>query len=70
MTTMDLICMSTSVDCCPVYGCCVNERKLPYCGKCPELMCERFTRFRDPNRSEEETRTGLLQMEQELRARK
>jgi len=58
------------VECCPVYDCCVNERKLPHCGKCPELMCERFTRFKDPNRSEEETKVVLLQMEQELRARK
>ena len=54
------------VECCPVYDCCVNERKLPHCGKCPELMCERFTRFKDPDRSEKEAEDVLLRMEQEL----
>lgn len=59
-----------SVDCCPVYDCCVNERKRPHCGKCPDLVCERFTRFKDPDRSEEESRAVLLEMELELRDRK
>jgi hypothetical protein len=54
----------------PVYNCCVNERKLPHCGKCPELMCERFSRFRDPDMSGEQSAAVLLQMEKELRARK
>jgi hypothetical protein len=59
-----------SVECCPVYDCCVNERKLPHCGKCPELMCERFSRFKDPDRNEEQTLSVLRLMEKELRARK
>ena len=59
-----------NAECCPVYQCCTYERKLPHCGKCPELMCERFTRFRNPEMSEEETRTVLLSREQELRSRK
>ena len=58
------------IDCCPVYGCCVNEKHLPHCGKCPELMCERFTRFRDPGVSEEESSRVLARMEKELRARR
>ena len=57
------------VECCPVYDCCVNEKKLPHCGKCPDLVCERFTRFKDPGMSEEEAAAALLQMEHELRAR-
>ena len=57
-------------ECCPVYDCCVNEKKLPHCGKCPELVCERFTRFKDPNRSEEEMQGVLLEREKELRGRK
>jgi len=48
----------------------VNERNLPHCGKCPELMCERFSRFKDPDRNEEQTKAVLFQMEHELRARK
>jgi hypothetical protein len=59
-----------SLESCPVYDCCKNERKLPHCGKCPELMCERFTRLKDPDRSEEENRMVLVDMEHELRARK
>jgi hypothetical protein len=61
---------NVSVECCPVYDCCVNERKLPHCGKCPDLICERFTRFKDPAMNEEQAQALLLDMEQELRGRK
>jgi hypothetical protein len=57
------------VDICPIYDCCVNDRMLAHCGKCPELICERFTRFKDPGLTEEETRASLRDMEQELRQR-
>jgi hypothetical protein len=57
-------------DICPIYDCCVNERKLPHCGKCPELMCERFTRFKDPAMTAEQAQTVLIKMEEELRSRK
>lgn len=55
---------------CPVYECCVHERKLPHCGRCPDLICERFTRFKDPGMSDEESEAGLIRMEKELRSRK
>jgi len=58
------------VGCCPVYDCCTNDRKLPHCGKCPDLVCERFTRFREPGTSDEQVREGLAVMERELRNRK
>jgi predicted PP-loop superfamily ATPase len=57
-------------DVCPVYDCCVNGRKLPHCGKCAEMICERFTRFKDPGMSEEQLRETLAAIERELRARK
>lgn len=57
------------VDCCPVYDCCTNERKLPHCGKCPDLVCERFTRFKDPDMSDAEAVDCLAAMERELRGR-
>ena len=57
-------------DCCPVYDCCVNERKLPHCGKCPDLMCERFTRFKDPDMTDEQAAECLATMERELKRRK
>jgi hypothetical protein len=59
-----------SLECCPVYDCCVTGRKLPHCGKCPELMCERFTRLRDPEISDEEAAACLAAMEANLRARR
>lgn len=58
------------VDCCPIYDCCVNERKLLHCGKCPDLICERFTRFKNPETSEEQQSAHLMAMERELRARR
>lgn len=54
---------------CPVYSCCTTERELPHCGHCPDLMCEGFTRFRDPDMSEEETQKVLAAMVQNLKTR-
>jgi len=55
---------------CAIYDCC-NNRKLPHCGKCPDLMCERFNRIRDdPHLNEAEAAACLIAMERELRARK
>ena len=59
-----------NVDCCPVYDCCVNDRHLPHCGKCPDLVCERFTRFKDPDMTEAEAAACVAEMERELRSRK
>jgi hypothetical protein len=53
---------------CPIYDCCVNERKYPHCGKCPDLMCE-LTRFKDPDMTPEQARTFLVRMEKDLRSR-
>lgn len=58
------------IDTCPIYDCCINDRMLPHCGKCPDLICERFTRFKDPGLSEDEAQAALRRMEQDLRARK
>jgi hypothetical protein len=59
-----------SMECCPVYDCCVNERTLPHCGKCPDLMCGRFTLLKDPDKSDEQAAACLAAMEKELRTRK
>ena len=59
------------IDQCQIYSCCTSERKLPHCGKCPDLMCERFNRIRDiPGITEEQVTECLGAMERELRARK
>jgi len=58
------------IETCPIYECCVTERKFPHCGRCPDLMCERFTRFKDPDMTEEQARDVLSRMEAELRSRR
>ena len=55
---------------CPVYECCVTERNYQHCGKCPDLMCERFSRFKDPDMTDEQAREVLAMMEADLRSRK
>jgi hypothetical protein len=37
----------------------VNERGLVHCGLCKEMPCERFTRIKDPNTTEEQDRECL-----------
>jgi len=57
-------------DRCAIYECCANDRKFPHCGKCPDLMCDRFDRIRDnPDMDEREAAACLTAMEKELRAR-
>lgn len=59
------------IDQCRIYACCTTERKLPHCGKCPDLMCGRFNRIRDtPGITEDQATECLAAMERELRARK
>jgi hypothetical protein len=55
---------------CPVYACCTGERHFAHCGECPDLLCERFTRYRDPDVGEEEGRAGLETRKARLLARK
>ena len=42
-----------TADICPVYKCCL-DKAVEHCGKCGEMPCERWTRYKDPNVSEEE----------------
>jgi hypothetical protein len=59
------------IDRCAIYDCCTNERKFPHCGKCPDLMCERFDRIKDnPDMNDAEAAACLAAMERDLRARK
>jgi hypothetical protein len=59
------------IDRCAIYECCTNDRKLPHCGKCPDMMCERFNRLReDPDMNDAEVTACLAAMETELRSRK
>lgn len=58
------------IDQCAIFQCCTTEKNLPHCGKCPDLLCEKFTRYRQPGMSDEQVAAGLAAMEKELRARK
>lgn len=59
-----------NIACCPIYDCCVNNLNLPHCGHCERLVCDLFTKFRDPEMSDEDVEISLARQEQELRARK
>lgn len=54
---------------CPVYSC-VQERGIAHCGFCDEMPCERYTRFRDPDMSEEELMESLRKQKEELTRRR
>jgi len=51
---------------CPIYDCCVNERKHERCNECSELPCKRYYQYRDPELSDEanaklnDLRIGML----------
>lgn len=58
------------IDRCAIYDCCTNVRKLPHCGKCPDLMCERYNRiYETPGITDEQAKEALAAMEKELRSR-
>lgn len=50
---------------CAVYDCCVNNKKLKYCGTCPNLPCNRFTK--DPTISDEQNAENLKKMVSRLK---
>lgn len=58
------------INCCPIYDCCVNDKKLLHCGKCPDLIRERFTKFKNPEVSDDMQVGMIAAMEQELHVRK
>lgn len=46
---------------CGIYKCCIEERKLPHCGQCPELPCEQYE-LQDPTKTPEENAEDRRQM--------
>lgn len=52
---------------CSIYRCCVEEKKLPHCGRCSELPCSRYDQ-QDPTRTPEENAAGLKKMLEVLRS--
>lgn len=49
-----------TIEVCPLYDCCINEKQLEHCGLCDEFPCETFNELRDPSLSEEEAKEALL----------
>ena len=41
------------VDVCPLYDCPVNKKGYKTCGECPELPCQLFYDWKDPDMSDE-----------------
>ena len=45
---------------CPLFKCCVNEKKLIHCGKCSDLPCNLFYEMKDPEMSDEEHKKSVI----------
>ncbi len=58
------------IECCPLFDCCINKKKIEHCGLCDELPCETFKNFYDPSLSPEEAEESVLTRENELIQRK
>jgi hypothetical protein len=54
---------------CPLFDCCVNQRKLEHCGLCDEFPCKTFLTLRDPSLSDEEFRKSVTARHDALRER-
>ncbi len=54
---------------CPVYDCCVNERRLEHCGLCDSMPCGRFTQIKEPNVTEAQEQECLRARVAELKRR-
>jgi hypothetical protein len=48
----------TGENICPVYSCCMLEKKYEHCGKCALLPCEKYHRG-DPTKTKEENQQVL-----------
>jgi hypothetical protein len=59
-----------SVNICPLYDCCVNNKKLEHCGLCNDLACDLFKSFYDPSLSPEEAEKSVSSRQNELLKRK
>lgn len=55
---------------CPIYDCCINQRKLSHCGQCLDLPCHIYYDTQDPSLSKEEHDLGVIQRTNELKKRK
>lgn len=57
------------MDACPLYSCCVVDRKLEHCGMCDDLPCDLFLRSHDPSLNADEARADIRNREITLRRR-
>jgi hypothetical protein len=54
---------------CPLYDCCVNQKKLEHCGLCDDFPCKTFLDLRDPSMSDEEYKKSLVTRNDSLKKR-
>jgi hypothetical protein len=55
---------------CPLYECCVIQKKLEHCGLCSDFPCATFNSMRDPSLSDEEAEKSLQGKKNDLLRRK
>lgn len=57
-----------NLETCPIYNCCVNEKKLEHCGQCDQLPCNIHYDTRDPSYSIEEHKKDVERRAQLLKS--
>ena len=55
---------------CPIYECCVNQKRYAHCGQCEHMTCEKYDLYDDPNITEEEARLCRAEQIKVLKALK
>jgi len=59
-----------NINICPLYDCCINNKKLENCGLCSNLPCKLFNNFYDPSLSPEEAEKSIVSRRNELLKRR
>ena len=56
------------IEVCPMYDCAVNQRGYTTCGECPELPCQLFYDWKDPEMTEEAHLQSIKDRVEDLKA--
>lgn len=59
----------TGQEICEIYECCINVKKLPHCGKCEKLPCDKYNGS-DPTKTTEENNNDFIMQLEKLHSMK
>ena len=55
---------------CPIYSCCISERKYKKCSECGELPCYNYYDMKDPSMTDEEHNKTVVDRIKTLKGKK